>query len=145
MSFRLEGLLRVRKNQENQVQRALGEIGVQLVSHREAMQHLEATRQRHRDTLKQRYAGPVDASTLGLYDNYFDGVDRNEQGRRQVIEEVSGKMESKRQELVEAMQKRRTLEFLKEQQQNRERAEARRRETEFLDEIAAAQWHRREA
>lgn len=145
MSFRLEGLLRVRKNQENQVQRVLAQINTQLVSHQQTMQKLEADRRRHREHLNQRYAEPVDASTLGLYDNFFNGADRTEQSRRQVIEEVSGKMESHRQELVEAVKKRRTLEFLKEQQQNRERAEAHKRETSVLDDVAAAQWHRREA
>jgi flagellar FliJ protein len=144
MSFRLEGLLRVRKNQENQVQRVLAEINTQLVSHRKTMQQLEASRRRNRESLNQRYAEPVDASTLSLYDNFFNGADRDEQARQQAIEEVSGRMESKRQELVKAMKKRRTLEFLKEQQQHRDSAEARKRETAFLDEVATAQWHRRE-
>lgn len=145
MSFRLENLLRVRKNKENQAQRNLADINTQLVAHRQSLQKLETDRARQRETLNRKYEKPLTASMLSLYDNFFEGAGREEQVRQRVIEQVSGKLESKRLELVDAMIKRRTLELLKEREMDRERAEARKRETEFLDDAAAAQWHRREA
>ncbi|CAI2719238.1 flagellar export protein FliJ [Nitrospina watsonii] len=144
MSFRLEGLLRVRKNQENMVQRAFAEINAQRVAHREMLDRLNDSRRRQRENLNQRFSDNLDASTLGLYDNYFNGARIDERSSQKQIEEVTEKIETKRQELAETMKKRRTLEFLKEQQLLRERKEAQKRETAFLDDVASTQWHRRE-
>lgn len=144
MSFRLEGLLRVRKNQENMVQRAFAEINAQRVAHREMLDRLNDSRRRQRENLNQRFSDNLDASTLSLYDNYFNGARIDERSSQKQIEEVTEKIETKRQELAETMKKRRTLEFLKEQQLLRERKEAQKRETAFLDDVASSQWHRRE-
>ncbi|MCF8721527.1 flagellar export protein FliJ [Nitrospina gracilis] len=144
MSFRLEGLLRVRKNRENMVQRAFAEINAQLVAHRETLHRLNEQRRHQKEALNRKFSENLDASTLNLYDHFFEGDRLREQVHRKTIDEVSEKMETKRQELAETMKKRRTLEVLKEQHILREKKEAQKRETAFLDDVAASQWHRRE-
>ncbi|MGP0566040.1 MULTISPECIES: flagellar export protein FliJ [unclassified Nitrospina] len=144
MSFRLEGLLRVRKNQENMVQRAFAEINAQLVAHRETLNRLNERRNQQKENLNRKFSENLDPSTLGLYDSYFEGGRLEEKQNLQTIDEVSGKMEAKRMELAETMKKRRTLEVLKEQQLLREKKEAEKKETAFLDDVSSSQWHRRE-
>jgi len=143
MSFRLEALLRVRKNQENLVQRALGEIQARIVTGENHLQHIAESSQSTQQLMNKRYTQELDSSTLQLYDNYFNGLALQTGKEHQTIQEATALAEDKRQELVEAMKKRRTLEFLKEKEIERERSEAQKREIAFLDDVTSTQWHRR--
>jgi flagellar export protein FliJ len=77
-----------------------------------------------------------------LYDNFFQGT--RAQGERQdkIISEISTRLEAKREEVVEAMRKRRTLEILKERDILKERKIRERKETAILDEMASNLWGR---
>ena len=143
MSFRLEALLKVRKNQENMAQRAVGEIQARIVAGEDNLEHIAESSQINQQHMTQRYAQTVDSRTLLLYDAYFNGLSVQAQAEHQSIREATQQVEGKRQELVEAMKKRRTLEFLKEKEIERERAEAQKREIAFLDDVASTQWHMR--
>ena len=78
-----------------------------------------------------------------MYDNFFHGT--RSQGVRQekIISEINTKLEAKREEVVEAMRKRRTLEILKERDMLKERKTRERKETAVLDEVASNLWVRK--
>ena len=59
-----------------------------------------------------------------------------------IILEISTKLEAKREEVVEAMRKRRTMEILKERDILKERKIREKKETAILDEVASNLWGR---
>ena len=140
MSFRLETLLRLRKNQENLEQQALANIQTHLMKQQRELESMESDRHQSKESLKHKRSQPLKADTLILYDNFFKGLQANRAKQEKVISEAAGKAAAKRVELTEAMRKRRTLEILKEQEHLRHRNKQQKRETAFLDEIAANQW-----
>lgn len=144
MSFRLEALLRMRKNQENLVQRALGEINTRIVHGEDKLKDISKSSKSTQQLMNDRYAQVLDSKTLQLYNNYFNGLEIQTRTEHQNIHEATTQAEGKRQELVESMQKRRTLEFLKEKEIAKERLAAQKKEIAFLDDVASTQWHRRE-
>ncbi len=144
MSFRLESLLRVRKNQENLVQRALGEINAKIVAGEDNLEAISKSATSTQQMMNQRYNQELDSSTLQLYNNYLNGLKIKTSQEQEEIQAATSEVEGKREELVEAMKKRRTLEFLKEKEIIRERAAAQKREIAFLDDVASTQWHRRD-
>ena len=140
MSFRLETLLRLRKNQENLEQQGLANIQAHLMKQQRELESMESDRQQSKESLKNKWSQPLKADTLILYDNFFRGLETNRAKQEKVISEVTEKATAKRVELTEAMRKRRALEILKEQEHLRNRNEQQKRETAFLDEIASNQW-----
>ena len=63
--------------------------------------------------------------------------------QEKIISEINTKLEAKREEVVKAMQKRRTLEILKERDMLKERKIRERKETAILDEVASNLWVRK--
>ena len=49
-----------------------------------------------------------------LYDNFFQGTDIHKKRQDTIISEITVRMEEKRDEVIDAMRKRKTLEILKE-------------------------------
>ena len=92
--------------------------------------------------MNQRKRSNVGVETMILYDNFFQGT--RAQGERQdkIISEISTGLEAKREEVVEAMRKRRTLEILKERDILKERKIREKKETAILDEVASNLWGR---
>lgn len=63
--------------------------------------------------------------------------------QEKIISEINTKLEAKREEVVEAMRKRRTLEILKERDILKERKIRDKKETAIQDEIASNLWVRK--
>ena len=117
MSFRLETLLRLRKNQENLEQQGLATMQAHLMKQQRDLESMESDRQQSKESLKNKWSQPLKADTLILYDNFFRGLETNRAKQEKVISEVTEQATAKRVELTEAMRKRRTLEILKEQEE----------------------------
>jgi len=141
MKFRLESLLRLRKNEEDQVQREFGAIQAHLHNQEQELVDMETRDKRNKDELNQIQGQPQSPSTFMMYDRYFQSVKVLEHRQRQVISEINSKADEKRKHLIEAVRQRRTLEILKERELLRHRKEQAKRETALLDEVASAQWH----
>jgi len=136
MRFRFETLLRLRKNQENLVQRDLGTINAHLVRQQDRLGGLEEKSQYYREVYNHNVGQITDIGTLTAYDRYFESNKTDSAHQRRIIAEVEKRADSKRQDLAEAMKKRRTLEILRERQFEAVKKEQRRQETAFFDEIA---------
>ena len=142
MSFRFDIILRLNKNKENLLQKDMGRINSLYQQQQDRKQFVQDATEKSRNELNQRKRSNVGLETMILYDNFFQGT--RAQGERQdkIISEISTRLEAKREELVEAMRKRRTLEILKEQDILKERKIRERKETAILDEMASNLWGR---
>ena len=142
MSFRFDIILRLNKNKENLLQKDMGRINSLYQQQQDRKQFVQDATEKSRNELNQRKRSNVGVETMILYDNFFQGT--RAQGERQdkIISEISTRLEAKREEMVEAMRKRRTLEILKEQDILKERKIRERKETAILDEMASNLWGR---
>ena len=61
--------------------------------------------------------------------------------KKKIISEINTRAEAKREELVEASRKRRTMEILKERDLKQYKIKLAKMETETMDEIASNYWH----
>ena len=142
MSFRFDIILRLNKNKENLLQKDMGRINSLYQQQQDRKQFVQDATEKCRNELNQRKRSNVGVETMILYDNFFQGT--RAQGERQdkIISEISTRLEAKREEVVEAMRKRRTLEILKERVILKERKIRERKETAILDEMASNLWGR---
>ena len=142
MSFRFDIILRLNKNKEDLLQKDMGRINSLYQQQQDRKQFVQDATEKSRNELNQRKRSNVGVETMILYDNFFQGT--RAQGERQdkIISEISTRLEAKREEVVEAMRKRRTLEILKERVILKERKIRERKETAILDEVASNLWGR---
>ena len=142
MSFRFDIILRLNKNKENLLQKDMGRINSLYQQQQDRKQFVQDATEKSRNELNQRKRSDVGVETMILYDNFFQGT--RAQGERQdkIISEISTRLEAKREEVVEAMRKRRTLEILKERDILKERKIRERKETAILDEMVSNLWGR---
>ncbi len=136
MSFRFESLLRLRKNQENLMQREMGNINTHLVRQKDKLEDLKNITARSREEFNQRIARNPDQNFLAVYHNFFKGSRVDDAKQTQVISEVEERANSKREELNEAVKKRRVLEILEERHHLEVKKERSKREMAEMDEIS---------
>ena len=142
MSFRFDIILRLNRTKENLLQKDMGQINALYQRQQDQKQFLQDTTEKSRNELNQRKRSNVGVETMILYDNFFQGT--RIQGERQdkIISEINTKLEAKREEVVKAMRKRRTMEILQERDILKERKIREKKETAILDEVASNLWGR---
>ena len=142
MSFRFDIILRLNKNKENLLQKDMGQINALYQRQKDQKQFMQDTTEQSKNELNQKKRSNVGVEKMILYDNFFQGT--RIQGERQdkIISEINTKLEAKREEVVKAMRKRRTLEILQERDILKERKIRERKETAILDEMASNLWGR---
>ena len=142
MSFRFDMILRLNKNKENLLQKDMGQINALYQKQQDQKQFMQDTTERSKEELNQKKRMNTSVDTMILYDNFFQGI--RTQGVRQevIISEINTKLEAKREEVVEAMRKRRTLEILKDRDMLKEKKIRERKETAIQDEVASNLWAR---
>ena len=142
MSFRFDSILRLNKNKENLLQKDMGQINALYQRQQDQKQFMQDTTEQSKNELNQKKRSNVGVETMILYDNFFQGT--RIQGERQdkIISEINTKLEAKREEVVKAMRKRRTMEILQERDILKERKIREKKETAILDEVASNLWGR---
>ena len=142
MSFRFDIILRLNKNKENLLQKDMGQINALYQRQQDQKQFMQDTTEQSKNELNQKKRSNVGVETVILYDNFFQGT--RIQGERQdkIISEINTKLEAKREEVVKAMRKRRTMEILQERDILKERKIREKKETAILDEVASSLWGR---
>ena len=142
MSFRFDIILRLNKNKEDLLKRDMGQINALYQRQQDQKQFLQDTTEKSRNELNQRKRSNVGVETMILYDNFFQGTRTQGERQEKIILEISTKLEAKREEVVAAMRKRRTMEILKERDILKERKIREKKETAILDEVASNLWGR---
>ena len=142
MSFRFDIILRLNKNKENLLQKDMGQINALYQRQQDQKQFMQDTTEQSKNEFNQKKRSNVGVETVILYDNFFQGT--RIQGERQdkIISEINTKLEAKREEVVKAMRKRRTMEILQERDILKERKIREKKETAILDEVASNLWGR---
>ena len=140
MKFRFETLLKVHKNRENLLQKQLGDI----LAHKQKQQNLQDLLKDARNNeikeVNQRMTQNTTIDTHFLYDMFFKGNYLQTDHQKTIISEINTRAEAKREELVEASRKRRTMEILKDRDLEQYRSKLAKLETESMDEIASNHW-----
>lgn len=142
MAFRFEPLLELRKNRENLVQRELGRVHAHLQTQQEFLDSIDREENTTRLDYDRRIHKDMDINTRILFENYFSALKQKVNIQKMVLSEASAKREKKRQELAEAVKKRKTLDILKERDFLLSRKRALKKETEQMDEAAISKWSR---
>ena len=142
MSFRFDIILRLNKNKENLLQKDMGQINALYQRQQDQKQFMQDTTEQSKNELNQKKRSNVGVEKMILYDNFFQGT--RIQGERQdkIISEINTKLKAKREEVVKAMRKRRTLGILQERDILKERKIREKKETAILDEVASNLWGR---
>ena len=140
MRFRFEALLQIHKNKENLLQKQLGDI----LAHKQTQQNrkdfLKSARKNEIKLVNQRMTKDTSINIYVLYNKFFDGNYLQNNRQETIISEIDTRAEAKREELVEASRKRRTMEILKDRDLEQYRSKLAKMETESMDEIASNHW-----
>ena len=140
MKFRFETLLKVHKNRENLLQKELGEILAHKQKQQNRQDFLKDARKNEIKQVNQRMIKDTSINTYVLYNKFFDGNYLQNNRQETIISEIDTRAEAKREELVEASRKRRTMEILKDRDLEQYRSKLAKMETESMDEIASNHW-----
>ncbi len=140
MRFRFEALLQIHKNKENLLQKELGVILTHKQTQQNRQDFLKNTRENKINQVNQRMTQDTTIDTHFLYDMFFKGNYLQNNRQKKIISEIDTRAEAKREELVEASRKRRTMEILKDRDLEQYRSKLAKMETESMDEIASNHW-----
>ena len=140
MKFRFETLLKVHKNRENLLQKQLGDILAHKQTQQSRQDLLKDARKNEIKQVNQRMIKDTSINTYVLYNKFFDGNYLQNNRQETIISEIDTRAEAKREELVEASRKRRTMEILKDRDLEQYRSKLAKMETESMDEIASNHW-----
>ena len=140
MKFRFETLLKVHKNRENLLQKQLGDILAHKQTQQSRQELLKDARKNEIKQVNQRMIKDTSINTYVLYNKFFDGNYLQNNRQETIISEIDTRAEAKREELVEASRKRRTMEILKDRDLEQYRSKLAKLETESMDEIASNHW-----
>jgi flagellar protein FliJ len=143
LSFRFDMILRLNKNKENLLQRDMGQINALHQRQQDQKQFMQDTTEKSKEELNQRKRSNASVETMALYDNFFQGIQAQGVRQEKIISEINIKLEAKREEVVEAMRRRRTLEILKERDMLKEKKIREKKEMAILDEVASNLWARK--
>jgi flagellar export protein FliJ len=121
----------------------MGKINVHHQRQQDRKNFMRDATEASKDDLNQKKREGVSVETMILCDNFNRGVKIQVEKQDEIISEINTKLEAKREEVVEAMRKRRTMEILKERDMLRERKVREAKETAILDEVASNLWVRK--
>jgi len=136
--FRLQPLLKLRKQQEDQKKRVVAAMLTQIHDlQRQALELAEAIKTEGK-ILKQQYVqGNVDLNWVSHYRGYVTSVQRAIAERIQTVTKIQNNLHQARRQLAEAAKQTKILEKLKERKQKQYEREWQRKENRQLDEIAS--------
>jgi flagellar FliJ protein len=135
--FKLEGVLRQRKNAEQQLQRELAVFQGEMAVLEAELRALDVSVQQTTEDLRQnRMTGRLDLNFLGAHRRFTLAMQRKALGIAQQMNGVRIKMVESQRKLGEAVKKRKILEKLREKQFEEWRQGIAKQELHDLDEVA---------
>jgi flagellar protein FliJ len=143
LSFRFESILKLNKNKEDLLQRDMGKINTMIQKQKDSQSFMQKVVENKKEELNQKKRKNIDVRTMIIYDNFFRGTQTQKNRQNTIISEINVKLEAKREEVVEAMQKRKTLEILKKRNKRKERKLREKKDLIIQDENAANLWGRK--
>ena len=91
----------------------MGQINALIKEQKDSQNFINEVMENKKHELNLKKRDNINLETMILYDNFFCGTQIYKKRQDTIISEITVKMEKKREEVMEAMRKRRTLEILK--------------------------------
>jgi len=101
---------------------------------------MEGIADEKKEELNQTMGQDMNIDKMVLFNNFFTGVKLEKTRQEQVIQEVTEKLNLKKQDLVQSMMKRRTMEILKERELLAAKKKEQKTEIALNDETGSNQW-----
>ena len=141
--FDLEKVLMYKRLREDILKRELAELQRRLEGERRKLFQLEDKQRDHLKELGGKVEGKLDLNEVLLYQEFIAGLSDDIEGQIERIEELLGKLEGKRDELVGAAKEKKVLENLRQSRHDQYIYSAEKLETKFLDEVSNGMEYRR--
>ena len=142
MGFRFETILRLNKNKEDLLQKDMGQINALIKEQKDSQNFINEVMENKKHELNLKKRDNINLETMILYDNFFCGTKIHKNRQDTIISEITAKMEEKREEVIDAMRKRKTLEILKDHHLLKKRKLQEKKDLSIQDEIASNLWGR---
>jgi len=140
MKFRFETVLKLHKEKENLIKKELGVINTHMQNQMDRLKFMEGIADEKKEELNQIIGQDMNIDKMVLYNNFFTGVRLEKVRQEQVISEVTEKLNLKKQDLIQSMMKRRTMEIIKEREQTAFKKKQQKIEIALNDETGSNQW-----
>ena len=121
----------------------MGKINTMIQKQKDSQNFMQKVAENKKEELNQKKRQNIDVRTMILYDNFFRGIQIQKTRQDTIISEINVKLEEKREEVVEAMRKRKTLEILKDLNKIKERKLRDKKDLAIQDENASNLWVRK--
>ena len=140
MKFRFETVLKLHKEKENLIKKELGVINTHMQNQMDRLRFMEGIADEKKEELNHIMGQDMNIDKMILYNNFFTGVKLEKVRQEQVISEVTEKLNLKKQDLIQSMMKRRTMEIIKEREQTAFKKKQQKIEIALNDETGSNQW-----
>ena len=133
-SFKLEKVLNYKENIENFKKVEYGNVNQKLISAEERLENFYL----HKNKLlteKNETISNISIANLKLYNDYLQDILTNIENQEDVIIEIKKELEKAKEELLVAMQERKSFEKLKENDYNEFLSESKKKEDKVIDGI----------
>jgi flagellar protein FliJ len=135
--FRLQTLLKLRQQQEDQKQRVVGALLTELNEQQRQALEMAAAVRAEGDRLREQHArGAIDLEWASHYRRYVTYMQQAINKRIEAVAQIQQRLARARQELAEAAKQTKILEKLRDRRKNRYDLELRRQDQREQDEIA---------
>ena len=141
--FNLEPLLNHRRYQEEVFQKELAGLKIRLAAEKDKLWILRQKKRKYIQQLQEKQTEGCPASEIKLFVDFVDQLSKEMEAQRQNVLEAEHDFNLKRQDLIAAMKKRKTLDRLKEKGLQAYEQEQFKKERSFMDEVASRQFNQK--
>ena len=139
----LEPVLKHRKFIEENLQKELAAIEKSIVIETQKLQEYRSSVCQLSADLKQRQKEGSPVSEIFLFLGFIEQQSKNIRNQEKHVSEIRKRVELKRQDLIEATKKKKTIEKLKEKQLRAHEQVLQKKEQVFLDEMGIGQFNKK--
>ena len=139
--FNLEPLLNHRRYQEELLQKELADLKIRLDAEKDKLWLLRQKKRKTVLLLNEKQTDGHPASEIKLYIDFVEQLSKKMEAQKQKVLEAERNFSLKRQDLVEAMKKRKILDRLKEKGLQAYEQDQLKKERNLMDEVAAHQFN----
>jgi flagellar FliJ protein len=139
--FNLEPLLNHRRYQEEVFQKELAGSKIRLAAEKDKLWVLRQKKRKYVQQLQEKQTDGRPASEIKLFVDFVDQLSKEMDTQRQNVLEAERDFNLKRQDLIAALKKRKTLDRLKEKGLQAYEREQFKKERSFMDEVASRQFN----
>ena len=140
--FALEALLNHRLHHEEIVQKELAVCGCRVRDEKTILTRIHQDKDKAYVEIHEKQLRGIAISEHILYANFLEGLARNMVAQQEKVKEAEKKYDQKRDDLIEAVKKRKTIENLKEKGLAAYSRKLLKLDRDFLDEVAICRFHK---